>query len=293
MSFIEAAYQILNKTGSPLSASEITALGLKEGLITTKGKTPIATMSAIIYMDIKKKAALSRFTKPKKGKFGLRDWLESKGPIFKTGSFKDAALKVLKFKNKLLNIQTITEIALKKEFLTTTGKTPDASMGAQLYMDVKRLGDKSCFVQLGKNRFGLREWGLDVIKTEMEKQEKEETALSRKRSIVGEPINFGGLIYGPLNENGVIFLFSKIHDKLGINIEAIQPTYPDAKGCRKTLKGWEDVWIEFEYKSSNFKVQKHDPKNCDIIVCWTHDWPDCPIEVIELKSVIAKLQGTI
>ena len=31
---------------------------------------------------------------------------------------------------------------------------------------------------------------------------------------------------------------------------------------------------------------------CDIIVCWEHDWKDCPptIEVIELKSMIEQLK---
>jgi hypothetical protein len=31
-------------------------------------------------------------------------------------------------------------------------------------------------------------------------------------------------------------------------------------------------------------------KECDIIVCWENDWQECPIEVIELKSVIEKLK---
>ncbi len=164
-------------------------------------------------------------------------------------------------------------------------------MGAQLYTDIKKFGDKSPFVQLGKNKFGLREWDISALKNEIEFQEKETITIEKKRSIVGDPINFEGLIYGPLNENGVIFLFSKIHDKLGINIEAIQASYPDAKARRKTSKGWEDVWIEFEYKSSQFKIHKHDPKECDIIVCWEHDWKECPLEVIELKSEIQKLKG--
>ena len=34
----------------------------------------------------------------------------------------------------------------------------------------------------------------------------------------------------------------------------------------------------------------HDPNGCDIIVCWEHNWPECPLEVIELKKEIAKLR---
>lgn len=74
-------------------------------------------------------------------------------------------------------------------------------------------------------------------------------------------------------------------------MEAIQATYPDGKARRKISRGWEDIWIEFEYKSSQFKVHKHDPKDCDIIICWKHDWKDCPIEVIELKKVIQEIKG--
>jgi hypothetical protein len=44
-------------------------------------------------------------------------------------------------------------------------------------------------------------------------------------------------------------------------------------------------------KSSNFKG--HDPAECDILVCWIHDWPACPdnIEIIELKEGIKILDN--
>lgn len=288
LSFTEAAYEILNKKGQALSANEISQAALSQGLILTSGKTPSATMGARLYMDIKLNGTDSRFVKEGKGKFGLRKWLTS--PVatayrFRPLSFKYAAYKVLKAEKRPLSVEDITNRAIRQSLLKTTGKTPQATMGAQLYTHIKALKDRSAFVQLGKNRFGLREWGLEVISDEIEKAEDEKviSVNERKRSIVGDPINFEGLIYGPLNENGVIFLFSKIHDKLGFNIEAVQAAFPDAKGRRKTQKGWEDVWIEFEYKSSSFKVRNHDPKECDIIVCWEHDWKDCPIEVIELK----------
>ncbi|PIY88480.1 MAG: hypothetical protein COY73_03775 [Candidatus Nealsonbacteria bacterium CG_4_10_14_0_8_um_filter_37_14] len=287
--FIKAAQIILEEKGNPMSAFQITKEAIQKDIISTKGKTPERSMGARIYMDIKKKGDQSLFYKSEKGYFGLRKWKNNKFTDF---SFKDAALKVLTENNKPLSFHEITNIALKKGYLKTEGKTPERSMGAQLYTDIKSQGDKSLFVQLGKNRFGLRSWNIDVIKEEILKKEKEETkeaSLIRQRSIVGDPIQFEGLMYGPLNENGVIFLFSKIHKKLGIIIEAVQPSYPDAKARRKTPKGWEDVWIEFEYKSSSFKVHKHDPKECDIIVCWENDWKDCPIEVIELKEIIKKL----
>ena len=294
--FIKAAHQVLKEKGMPLSAEEITKIAIEKGLIETSGKTPVATLGARIYVDIKQKGDSSLFIKVGRNKFSLKEWqeIEEETKAFRTGSFKNAAYQVLKVVNKPLSIQEITAIATKKRLFTSTGRTPEATMGAQLYTDIKKLGDKSPFIQLGKNKFGLKEWDIEVLKREIEKQEREKEVFisEKRRSIVGDPINFEGLIYGPLNENGVIFLFSKIHDKLGINIEAIQAAYPDAKARRRTAKGWEDIWIEFEYKSSQFKIHKHDPKECDIIVCWEHDWKECPIEVIELKKIIQKTNKT-
>ena len=295
MTFSEAAYQVLKQVGKPLNANEITAVALKQGIVSTAGKTPSATMGARLYVDVKRKGNDSKFVKVNRGKFALREWSQS--PMastsgFRPSTFKEVAYKVLLSEKRPLRIEDITRIALKRGLLRTAGKTPDATMGAQLYTDIKTKKEKSVFAQLAKNRFGLREWGLEVIEDEINKAESDKAlpANERKRSIVGDPINFEGLIYGPLNENGVIFLFSKIHDKLGINIEAIQPGFPDAKGRRKIRKGWEDIWIEFEFKSSQFKVHGHDPKDCDAIICWEHDWKDCPIEVIELKTKIEELK---
>lgn len=74
MNFKEAAYHVLKKEKKPLAAKDITVISIKEGLIASKGKTPIATMGAIIYTDIKAKGESSIFVKKKRGLFGLREW---------------------------------------------------------------------------------------------------------------------------------------------------------------------------------------------------------------------------
>ena len=109
------------------------------------------------------------------------------------------------------------------------------------------------------------------------------------KSVVGDLINFRGLVYSPMNENGVIFLFGKVIEDLNMYIEEIKPGFPDCVGRRFTGRGWEKVLIEFEYKSSHFRDHGHNPKECDLVVCWEHDWPQCPIEVIELRDVIKTL----
>lgn len=111
---------------------------------------------------------------------------------------------------------------------------------------------------------------------------------------VGEPINFRGLIYAPVNENGVIFLFGLVAKDLGIIVEGIQPQFPDAYGRRRINGRYSSVDIEFKFKSSDYERTYHRRKLlCDVLVCWEHDWTDPPreIEVIELKTKIRELKN--
>ena len=110
----------------------------------------------------------------------------------------------------------------------------------------------------------------------------------------GAPISFRGLTHAPINEHGVVYLFGMVSYELGFIVEAIQSTFPDceAKRCVDAKRNrWQRVKIEFEYQSSNFRQHGHDPGQCDLIVCWEHDWPECPLEVLELRSVINELDG--
>ncbi len=114
----------------------------------------------------------------------------------------------------------------------------------------------------------------------------------RKKVQFGEPIDFRGLRFAPINEQGVVYVFGMISRELGFLIESIRTDYPDCEGKRcidSQKQRWEHVLIEFEYQSSNFREHGHSPEDCDLIVCWIHDWADCPIEVLELKSQIQYL----
>jgi len=107
----------------------------------------------------------------------------------------------------------------------------------------------------------------------------------------GNILDYEGLTYEPINEHGVIFLFGKLHNQLGFTVEAIQKSFPDVRAKRKNERGLlEPISIELEHKSSNFIDHGHPTDGCDVIVCWEHDWEDCEIEVIELKSYIKKLK---
>jgi hypothetical protein len=114
----------------------------------------------------------------------------------------------------------------------------------------------------------------------------------RKKVQFGEPIDFRGLRFAPINEQGVVYVFGMISRELGFLIESIQTDYPDCEGKRcvdPKKRRWEHVLIEFEYQSINFREHGHSPEDCNLIVCWIHDWDDCPIEVLELRSQIKYL----
>lgn len=91
------------------------------------------------------------------------------------------------------------------------------------------------------------------------------------------PINFEGLRHAPENELGVVFLFSKVAKRLGfLEIDIIQPHFPDCWAMKRTNSGVKRVWVEFEYNSRRFKsnviqLKGLKPKK-GFIVCWEHDW---------------------
>lgn len=119
-----------------------------------------------------------------------------------------------------------------------------------------------------------------------------------KKKTLGNLMPLGlGLDYTPVNEQGVVFLFDKYHEKLGIEaLQCIRNNFPDAIGrIRKGRGQFTEIGIEFEYRSSGFKEHikknQYNKENCHMIVCWEHDWRGIPaeLEMIELKTKIQDL----
>jgi len=72
-SFRVCAYTILKREGKALTATAIVKKGIKEGMISTTGKTPQNTLASVIYSEIKRDPS-SHFVKVAPMTFGLKEW---------------------------------------------------------------------------------------------------------------------------------------------------------------------------------------------------------------------------
>jgi hypothetical protein len=107
--------------------------------------------------------------------------------------------------------------------------------------------------------------------------------------VFGDPVNFKSLTRAPVNELGVVYLFGVLHEAFDFQIESIQSGFPDCIARRKIGEGrWQELRIEFEFETKTFLTHRHDPALVDMIICWKHNWPQCPkhLEVLELSSFV-------
>lgn len=127
----------------------------------------------------------------------------------------------------------------------------------------------------------------EVLKLEVKAEFTREMEIELKNKIYAEMVEGfkrakATTNFSPRNELGVILLFGKYCDYLGFEVLDIHAISPDCDA----RKGHKNIKIEFEFKASNFIVHGHNPKKCDLVVCWEKD-VNLPIEVLELKSALA------
>jgi Homing endonuclease associated repeat len=110
--------------------------------------------------------------------------------------------------------------------------------------------------------------------------------------IYGSPLTAAALAHAPTNEIGVVYLFGMLAAQLGFVVTRMQREFPDCEAMRQVEPNqWQRVRLEFEFESRSFLTHRHPPEDCDLIVCWVHNWPECPesLEVVELSSVMGQL----
>ncbi|MGZ7060967.1 MAG: homing endonuclease associated repeat-containing protein [Candidatus Angelobacter sp.] len=114
----------------------------------------------------------------------------------------------------------------------------------------------------------------------------------KDRPLLGAPTRLPAFPYEPVNEMGVMVLFSMLAQQLGFVIESVQAGFPDCEAKIEVEPGrWQHFRIEFEYESRAFKLHGHDPRQCDLIVCWRHNWKNCPpnLQVLELSKIVSQI----
>ncbi|HEY7402728.1 MAG TPA: hypothetical protein VIB39_04355 [Candidatus Angelobacter sp.] len=155
------------------------------------------------------------------------------------------------------------------------------------------------FVRRSKNKALIREWRavLEMIEgngsgTQQARATGNQSRLRRQRRglmvdrpVYGMPLHLPEMAYAPMNEAGVMFLFALMARRLGFVVQRLQTGFPDCEAMREVAPGQcQRVWIEFEFESKNFAKHRHRRDGCDLIVCWRHNWKECPMEVIALSD---------
>lgn len=111
------------------------------------------------------------------------------------------------------------------------------------------------------------------------------------QTVYGAPMARTPMVFEPTNEAGVAVLFGAVAYDLGFSILHVQQGFPDCEVMREIEPGRCQREIgEFEYESRNFLTHGHPVDGCDLLICWIHNWPECPLEVIELRKVVGSLR---
>ncbi len=162
---LDAARRVLQKANEALHYRELTKRIVDEGLWRPEGKTPAATVNARLAVAIKEDPN-SPFIRTGPGKFALRNGVAplpetAAGVTSESMSFTEAAEFVLKKHGKPMHYSDITTDALKLGLIQTAGRTPEATMYAQIIQETQRRekrGESQRFDRKGGGLVGLVAW---------------------------------------------------------------------------------------------------------------------------------------
>lgn len=84
----------------------------------------------------------------------------------------------------------------------------------------------------------------------------------------------------PKNELELIIRFAQEAKEIGFEIISCDGKFPDGIVSYEN----KEYRVEFEYKSNNFWLHKHNPLECDLIICWIDDDDFSVLPVLELSN---------
>ena len=235
MNFWDAVVKVLSDEGGPLHSTVITERLLAQGLWASQSKTPAATVAARLYTDLKKKGDSSRFVQAGKSTFALNpasaadevtapstpgftagkpsaststDIMDAGAGLKRRLSFTDAAEDVLQRhgNGQPMHYRDITAEVLEEDLVKTSGKTPEATLYAQVITEnarAEKRGKAPRFVRHGKGMVGLAAWLEPGVQQEIAKHnaEAEEQMLQQLREL--DPADFEQLVGELLRALGI------------------------------------------------------------------------------------------
>ena len=126
---------------------------------------------------------------------------------------------------------------------------------------------------------------------------KQPRFVGEELSKFGLNVGFLGLEFAPVNEQGVVALFSKIHKFIGFpRIKYISDFFPDCEGTCNI--GAEEHWVSIEFKFNLRRtfIPKSDltkwKKDVNYLVCWSNNNVSLtnrlkPVKVISLRELLS------
>lgn len=254
MTLLNAIEKVLGSAQQPLHVNEIYKTIIEQDLWQSSGKTPVKTISARLYSDIKKRGDASLFVMVKPQTFMMRVLVENEpvvqttqsgtknsedqipesetpdkipsksNPPIDSMSFSDCAQKVLEEfgGKKPMHYKNITSQARENGWLDTKGKTPYATMNAVVISEIKRQqnrGQTPRFIQHGRGYIGLSQWAARGLTFQIQQQNDKVRQALHKLLLAMSPEEFEKLISRLLPEMGFDGVqVTKYHKDGGIDL---------------------------------------------------------------------------
>jgi Holliday junction resolvase-like predicted endonuclease len=157
----------------------------------------------------------------------------------KRNSNKSIAIRIISEAGKPLHYREITRLAMEKELLKTDGKTPWATMNAQLSMDIVNNGENSQFYRAQPGYFGLKSQGITkqaiisakarIVKHKvtdsLNTKQKGDIAEARVAELLTLYGDVGLSCYRPISDDEGIDIIAKRREKLEVVYIQVKSSY--------------------------------------------------------------------